>query len=228
MKMHAWATLAVCLPAFALAFSGLATGAEPVPSARRDWRPPAQFRYIPQPIHPTSLVNDGGFENGPPPGSAWTEGTTTVCEWITDPTSVFGIPAYEGTYVFWAGGYCPLGVANIDSVSQMVSLPAGTSLLSFWIYADRGDPDDDDLDVAYVAINGTYVWQRLISTANNTGVWVNQNVDVSSYAGQTVELRLGGRGVGLTGNVLFDAIETLLGPTKTRTSTWGAIKTIYR
>lgn len=193
--------------------------ADQSPTADRNWKPSGQIRSQPEPLVSSTLelINDGSFENGPPPASAWAETTTTVCEWIVDPSGVFGVPAYDGTYAFWAGGYCPLGVPNTDWVTQQVlvpaPLPADATNLSFWYLCSRLDPDDENLDVAHISINGTDIWTLEMTMANDTGSqWVNEQVDISAYAGQSVALELGGTGVGFAGNLLFDYLQWVVEP----------------
>jgi hypothetical protein len=150
---------------------------------------------------------DGGFENGPPPNSGWTEVTNTECEWIVDPTAAWGIPAHTGTYAFWAGGYC--GTPNSDSVSQRVRIRPTHPTLQFYANYYRVDPDDPpNTDIFYVKIGNTTVFSKAMSTVNNTYPnWVLETVDLSAYAGMTVRLTIGGRSRGdLTGNVLVDDV----------------------
>lgn len=158
---------------------------------------------------PTALVNDGSFEFGPPPGSAWTEVTNVACEWIGDWLGVWGVGAYDGIYDFWAGGYCG-GAPATSSVSQMVTIPAGLPELRFWYMAYRPDPDDADLDTAYVNVNGTPIWTLpLVQSEDTYPNWVQVVLDVSAYAGQTVDLSFGAVSQGAsTGNIRFDYIET--------------------
>ena len=40
--------------------------------------PPAGPIHVSPPQNPDALVNDGSFENGPPPASAWTEVTNVA------------------------------------------------------------------------------------------------------------------------------------------------------
>ena len=158
-------------------------------------------------LPPGDLINDGSFENGPPPASAWTEWSSTGCEWIQDPSGVWGIPAYHGTYAFWAGGYC--GDPNSNHVEQTIDIPAGATNLGFWTVFYRVDDDDPpNNDVFTVSINGTPIFTRDMAQANNTYPnWAEQVVDISAYAGQTVALRFEGSSTGsLTGNVLVDYI----------------------
>jgi hypothetical protein len=155
-------------------------------------------------------VNDGSFENGPPPASAWIETSSTSCEWIGDWSGIWGVAAFDGIYDFWGGGYCDYGPSS-NTVSQVIEVPAMANTLSFWYVAYRGDVDDPDLDVAIVAVNGTPVWSLDLVLANNTFPdWVNVTIDLSAYAGQMVNLELAGLSAGsLTGNIRFDYLEWL-------------------
>jgi hypothetical protein len=153
------------------------------------------------------LVRDGGFENGPPPASLWREKTNTTCEWILDPTPVWGIPAHTGTYAFWAGGYC--GPANTNQISQPVKVRPSHPVLQFYAVYFRPDMDDPPaVDRFYVQVGNTTVFSKNLIQANDTYPnWVLETVDLSAYADQTVKLSFGARSVGeLTGNVLVDDV----------------------
>lgn len=176
-----------------------ATGAAaPSPGGSSSTLPPAH-------VHP---VQDGGFENGPPPASEWKEQANTPCEWIIDPSGAWGIPAHSGTYAFWAGGYCG-GTPNSDSVSQRVRVVASHPVLQFYAVYFRPDMDDGpDNDRFYVQVNGTTVFSEAMIQANDTYPdWVLETIDLSAYAGQMVQIRIGARSRGgLTGNVLVDDV----------------------
>lgn len=158
------------------------------------------------------LINDGSFENGPPPASAWTEWADNSCEWITDPSGPWGISAYQGTYAYWACGYC--GPPSSDYVQQTISVPSDAAQLKFMANYYRVDSDDPSApDYLYVKINGTTVFTKELKQANNTyPSWTEETVNISSYAGQGITLRFEGSGAGsLTGNVLVDYIRTCAG-----------------
>lgn len=157
---------------------------------------------------PDALINDGSFENVPPPASAWTEITDQPCEWIGDWSSVWGLAAYDGVYDYWGGGYCS-DLPTTSSVSQTVTLPVTDTVLYFWYVAYRPDADDADPDTAYISVNGTNVWTLNLIQANNTYPnWVEANVDLTAYAGQTVSLVLGAISQGTsTGNIRYDYIQ---------------------
>ena len=166
------------------------------------------------PIHirssrqPAALVNDGSFENGPPPTSAWTEVTDVACEWIGDWSSVWGAAAYDGSMDFWAGGYCS-GVPATSSVTQAgIAVPVSDNDLHFWYLAYRTDADDAALDTATVSVNGTPVWTLNLTVANsNFPVWAEVVVPLAAYAGTNVTLRFEAVSAGTeTGNIRYDYI----------------------
>ena len=171
--------------------------------------PMAPAGHASPPTTPATLVNDGSFENGPPPGSAWTEVTNSTCEWIGDWSGVWGAGAKDGTFDFWAGGYCG-GTPASSSVAQSgIAVPATDNMLHFWIMSYRPDPDDPDLDQAYLQVNGVTVWTYDLIVANDTFPnWVEKTFDMSPYANQNVELKFGANSAGAsTGNIRFDYIS---------------------
>lgn len=177
--------------------------------------PPPRFRTL-APLAP-QLVNDGSFENGPPPASAWTETSSTTCEWIGNFTAAWGVPAYDGTFDYWGGGYCgDTYERSSSSVTQTLTIPAETSLLAFHYIHYRPSADDPVAnDFAYVTIDGSEIWSLTsIQAANNYPNWELATIDISAYAGQTVELGFGftsnaDGNVNLTGNIRYDAITFL-------------------
>jgi len=158
------------------------------------------------------LINDGSFENGPPPASAWEEWADNSCEWIYDPSGVWGIDAYHGTYAYWASGYC--GEPSSDYVEQTITVPSNAAQLKFMANYYRPSSDDPSApDYFYVKINGTTVFTKELKQANDTyPSWTEKTVDISSYAGQSITLKFEGSSAGdLTGNVLVDRICTVAG-----------------
>ena len=158
-----------------------------------------------------NLINDGSFENGPPPASAWTMWADPPdCNglWILDP-SPYIAPAYDGTYAYWAGGYCG-ELPSSDYVEQSISIPADATNLKFMTLLNRTNADDPpDSDWFYVKVNGTPIYTQEMIQANNTYPnWVERTLDISTYAGQTVTLRFEASSAGdLIGNVLVDYVR---------------------
>jgi hypothetical protein len=201
------------------------------------WTGSVIYTSVP-PAGTRALINDGSFELGPPPASAWTEVTDRTCEWIGDFGSAWYVSSWDGYVDFWAGGYCvnPNTGENepaTTSVTQNILIPIGQTTLSFYYIAFRPESDDVPLDGdrAYAAVNGIEVWTLPFTQANNTyPSWVGPiTVDLSAFAGQSVALSFGGVSVGLvTGNARIDYIQLLPGATPTQATSWGGVKTLYR
>ncbi len=214
MKRWLGLAVAVVLSLFFLLTPAVAES-DPVPAAAnrlsRSGAPPpaAGVIHARSALHPEALINDGSFENGPPPASAWTEATNGTCEWIGDFLGVWGVAAHDGDFDFWAGGYCG-GAPTSSSVTQAnIPVTATDNELRFWILSYRPDDDDADPDQAYVQVNGTTVWTYDLIQDNDTYPnWVEQIVDLSAWAGQNVTLKFGADSAGdETGNIRFDFIQ---------------------
>ena len=200
---------------FALvAILALLLAAAPAPHARTLSRSGAPVPRVAMRAHaaPTyTLINDGGFEFGPPPRSAWkvvsNQRGCPPSSWILDPWPVWGVGAYEGTYAFWGGGYC--SNPNSDAGRQLnIPVPVSGNTLFFYANYYRPDADDADLDTFTVKVNGSVVFTKNLVQANDTYPnWTLESINLSAYAGQNVSIILMGRSRGdLTGNVLVDAI----------------------
>ncbi len=223
-----------------LALLSLCAGVAAAASLDRDgtWVP-AVFYQQNAPAGSRGLINDGSFEQGPPPASAWTEASNSPdCEWIGDFASAWYVSSWDGYFDYWAGGYCydsyGQAFAVTSSVTQTLQVPIDETSLSFFYVSFRPDADDvpPDGDHVYVAVNGTEVWSLEMVTANNTyPIWTGPIVvDLAAWAGQSISLSFGGISVGtVTGNVRFDFIESIPGePTPSESNSWGTIKAIYR
>jgi hypothetical protein len=203
----------------------------------RTWTSPVTYDAD-GPTGTRTLINDGSFELGPPPASAWTEVTDRTCEWIGDFSSAWYMSSWDGYFDFWAGGYCvnPNTGENepaTTSVTQTIPVPVGETTLSFYYVALRPESDDNppDGDRVYAAVNGLEVWTLPLIQANNTyPSWVGPvTVDLSPYAGQSIALTFGGVSVGLvTGNARIDYVQLLAGPTPAKTASWGGLKALYK
>lgn len=161
-------------------------------------------------------VNDGSFENGPPPASAWWETNNWgVGSKIGTWAATYGVPMYDGDYAFWIGGYGGGVPDPLCLVTQTVVVPVGTDVLAFQYLSYRlsGDDPSPDGDRAYATINGIEVWGLDMVVANDTyPAWTQALVNVSAYQGQTISLGFGGVSVGSgTGNVLIDHIRWSIG-----------------
>lgn len=125
----------------------------PPPKSAADARTPPGAPAAGRPDR--SLVDDGSFENGEcGGGSAWTCTSDTPCNWILNPLSTWGYPAYHGEMVAWLGGYC--GVMNSNSFCQEVWLNE-PGLRWHWMgYV----ADTHVSNFVYVKIDGDIVWAK--------------------------------------------------------------------
>lgn len=166
------------------------------------------FGNVPQ----TCAIQDFSFEQGPPPASGWTLTANNTCSWIGNFSSTWGInTAHHGVNSYWAAGYCN-SAPSTDSVTQTVAVPTGSGnqSLTFWLMSNRPSADDPAPDDFFrVLVNNTVIYSRPMTRANDTYPnWLRVTLDLSAYAGSTVQLRFTGVSTGaLTGNVLVDEIR---------------------
>jgi hypothetical protein len=156
----------------------------------------------------TTLVPDGDFEYGPQ-GGTWSESAGTPCEWVLNPTAVWGVGPYSGFYTWWAGGYCG-GVPNNNSVHQVVTVPVGTTSVDMYAVLYRPSADDFDGDRLQAQLGFKVLGTVLFAPANNTyPSWVLLSFPVSPAAGgASAALKVKGHSFGsLTGNSLIDYVS---------------------
>ncbi|MCB8968026.1 MAG: hypothetical protein H6660_14145 [Ardenticatenaceae bacterium] len=176
-----------------------------------------------------SLIYDGSFEEVAEPGwteyinTTWCETadppvTTKIGDWSAVFTDTF---AYDGFRTLWVGGVCiyvendiPFYEPFSNSADQWIYLSPDEPILSFWYYAARFDPDSAATnDFAYVDLvnQETRIWELPLTQANNTGGWINVEIDLSEFAGNDLLLSFGntaGSEDEWVGNVFFDYITT--------------------
>ena len=156
----------------------------------------------------SGLVPDGDFEFGPQ-GGQWAESAGTPCEWVMNPTSIWGVSPHSGFYSWWAGGYCG-GVPNNNSVHQVLTVPVGTTDISMYNVFYRPSADDFDGDRLEVRLGFKVVATVDFIAANDSYPnWVLSTFPVpASAGGATVALKVKGHSFGsLTGNSLVDDIS---------------------
>ncbi|MEU6671363.1 M1 family aminopeptidase [Streptomyces sp. NPDC046727] len=130
---------------------------------------------------PAQVVTNGGFESGTSP---WTTSASTVI------TSRSGQTAHTGSSYAWLDG---VGSTHTDTLTQSVTIPSGcgTATLSFWLHIDTTETTSS---VAYDKLTAKIGSTTLATYSNldkNTG-YVQKSLDVSSFAGQTVNLSFTG------------------------------------
>jgi hypothetical protein len=82
------------------------------------------------------------------------------------------------------------GVSSIQS--PLINLPGGTLTLSFSYYLAHNNASSsaDYLRVSVVGSSTTMVLEELGAANNDNGVWAAHSINISSFAGQTVRIRI--------------------------------------
>ena len=136
----------------------------------------------PPPPSGSNLLSNPGFESG---DTLWSATASVIGQWgsaLPDPQ-----PAHSGTWSAWLGGY---GMTHNDSISQLVTIPAGSSAtLSYYVHIDT-----DEAPASYDTLTvraGSTVLQTL-SNLNAADGYQLKTVDLSAYAGRTISLSFTG------------------------------------
>ncbi|MER8016634.1 M1 family aminopeptidase [Streptomyces griseoluteus] len=151
-----------------IALSLPATAAQPDPSAAAA-------------CTPTQSVVNGGFENGTSP---WTESPAGLV------TSRTGQSAHAGTSFAWLDG---TGRTRTDTLTQSVTVPGGctSATLSFYLHVDTAETTSSTAyDKLTVKAGSTTL--ATYSNLDRASGYVRKTIDVSSYAGQSVNLAFTG------------------------------------
>ncbi|MEU6479726.1 M1 family aminopeptidase [Streptomyces sp. NPDC047017] len=130
---------------------------------------------------PTQAVTNGGFESGTSP---WTQSTSGVI------TSRSGQTAHGGSAFAWLDG---TGGTHTDTLTQSVTIPSGcsTATLGYWLHIDTAETTTSTAyDKLTVKLGSSTL--ATYSNLNKSTGYVQKTVDVSSFAGQTVDLSFTG------------------------------------
>src|SRR6266536_4447517 len=134
----------------------------------------------------TDPIVNGGFETGDFTGWVTSGANTPV---------VSTNQAHSGTFSGFAGdsanGFCGfLGVETAgDSVFyQQVTVAAGGGTLSFWYWTCTTDSITFDWQDAYITDTSGTILQTIFHQCTDNQAWVQQTLDMTPYAGQTVRI----------------------------------------
>jgi hypothetical protein len=146
--------------------------------------------YLPIVARPTWMGNavvNGGFELGAVGWHQYTNGTGPKDHDLIG-SEAEGFTPYEGDYAARLGGY----EGTWDVLTQTVSIPEGGHL-SYWWQMYTYDPPlfQDHFNVDLLTLGGEHVaYLAGHGVDGPEGIWQQDVVDVSAYAGQTLVLRL--------------------------------------
>src|SRR5215472_14774672 len=136
----------------------------------------------------SGLIQNGGFETGS--FSPW------VIDGTLDTPLVTNTLAHTGTFSAIALSvtsqpYCGSGAEALGDSSfyqQFGPVPAGATL-SFWYNTCTTDSITFDWQDAYITDSNGNILQTIFHQCTDNSAWVNQTVDMSAYAGQTVRIK---------------------------------------
>ena len=123
---------------------------------------------------------NGDFESGQ--DGSWTESSSNGWDLVLSAASL-SVPPHGGNWAAWLGG----GSDESSILSRQITIPFNGTTLNYWYWIDS-----DDLcgyDHAYIRFGSSVLEIYDLCQSNNTGGWVSRQVDVTSWRGQTVELR---------------------------------------
>lgn len=144
---------------------------------------PVSTLYLPLVVK-TTPTNSGGIPNGDfeQGRSAWNESSSNGWILIVESNQMPpGFAPHEGNWAAWLGGE-----DEFSRLYQTIALNPATPYLAFWHWIDSLDPCG--LDQAGVKINNQVVQSYNLCQPNNSGQWQKQVVNLTAYAGQSVQL----------------------------------------
>ncbi|GAB4526192.1 MAG: hypothetical protein Kow0063_00140 [Anaerolineae bacterium] len=141
---------------------------------------PVIFKAASNTPPPPSLAN-GDFEAGQ--DGSWTEYSTHGWSLILH-SGELPVSPHSGDWAVWLGG----DFDETSYIQQAVTVASAQPYLEFyyWIASE----DFCGYDYGYVRVNGSSLKTYSLCNDNNTGGWVNDVINLSSYAGQTVSLQI--------------------------------------
>jgi hypothetical protein len=139
--------------------------------------------YLPVALHnhdPAPVPTNGDFENGP--DGAWSEYSSNGYDLILDSSELVVSP-HGGNWAVRLGG-----APNETSIlAQQVAVPSNATTLDYWYYIASNDSCGSEY--TYVRFGSTTLVTHDMCTVSRTGGWVYQQIDVTAWQGQSVQLR---------------------------------------
>lgn len=130
---------------------------------------------------PAGGIANGDFEQG---RTGWTE--YSLVDWpLIYHEDDLDVAPHSGRWAAWLAG----ADDEISYIEQRVDVPAGGPSLTYWFRISSMDECDADDDRGEVRIDGTALDTLRLCEAQNTPKWVEKTIDLSAYAGQTVDLQ---------------------------------------
>jgi chitodextrinase len=133
----------------------------------------------PPPPPGTNLLRNPGFELG---NTLWSATPNVIGQGGSS------MPTHSGTWNAWLNGY---NMANTDSISQLVTIPAQSqATLTYYVHIATDEAPDQAYDTLKVRAGSTVL--QTLSNLDAADGYQLKTVDLSAYAGQTFPLSLTG------------------------------------
>jgi hypothetical protein len=130
---------------------------------------------------PTSpVIPNGDFESG---ATIWTEYSELGWDLILPDFTPNDVTPHSGSYGVWLGG----DHNETAYIQQQITVSSACPFLSFYHWI--GSEDVCGYDYGYVRINGANIATLNLCESENTNSWVENRINLSSYADQMVTLQ---------------------------------------
>jgi hypothetical protein len=148
---------------------------------------PTHWAYLPliakQEV-PAGLLPNGGFEDGPVIwGLSSTNGRSLIV--TTADLTATNHTTHGGQWAAWLGGV----FTETAAMAQTVLVPPGAPYLAYWQWVDSAETGCH-YDLVSIWVNGNVEDAYGLCAALETNSWTRRTVDLSAFAGQSVNLRL--------------------------------------
>lgn len=135
--------------------------------------------FLPLVLNPEILLKNGDFEAG---AAHWGQ-YSSIGYWLILHRSNLPIGPRSGDWAAWMGD----DYNESSIIWQEATIPLNKPILTYWIWI--GSDDICGYDVGGVTINiNDAVDAYWLCSDNNTWGWLQRTVDLSGFAGQTVEI----------------------------------------
>jgi hypothetical protein len=127
-------------------------------------------------------LSNGDFEGGR--DGAWSEYSSNGWPLIQSSSVLASsVSPHGGNWAAWLGG----DDDETAILSQQITVPSDAITLNYWYWTVS--EDWCDYDYATIRLGPDVLTTYDLCEANNTGGWEYQQIDVTDWRGQTVELR---------------------------------------
>jgi hypothetical protein len=130
---------------------------------------------------PSHGLLNGGFENGR--DGSWIEYSQRGWQLILDRAGLAGVNPQDGDWAVWLGG----DDNETAILSQSIYVSPTATFLNFHYWSDSDDPSCG-YDYAQVYLGTNLLFTFDLCAQTNTNSWVQRNIDISPYRGQTLQL----------------------------------------